>query len=379
MLKSLTNSKTILSLSTKSKHDFLLSMTSPLYTDAETFAKRLKQARIAAGLSMEALCARMEGSVSKQAISKFESGAISPSEATKDALAVALGRDREYFTRPFTFDIDGMEISFRKKASLRKKDEAAIKIRIQGEIERYLEIEEVLGMSKAPSFTPPCRSVSSKEDARECARSLRAQWGLGTAAISNVSKVLEDNGVKVIRTDAPSGFDGLSGVVNGKHYIIVLNKNMTHCERNRFTQLHELGHLLINGIMAPGTKPSEGEKLCHAFASEMLLPSEKLPVSTPSNVRMLPLQLLPLQQEFGISIDAIVSEMKDQGIISYEKSTAYWKAKSRTEFKQFTEESRFSEVHIDRYQALVYAALTLRLITQSKAESLLGGDSMLQI
>lgn len=354
-------------------------MAPPLYSDVETFAKRLKQARIASGLSMEALCALMEGSISKQAISKFEAGTISPSETTKDALAAALGRDREYFTLPFTFDIDGMEISFRKKASLRKKDEAAIKIKIQGEIERYIEIEEILGMGKTPAFMPPYESVSSKEDARECARSLREQWGLGTAAISNVSKVLEDHGIKVIRTDAPSEFDGLSGIVNEMHYIIVLNKNMPHCERNRFTQLHELGHLLMNGLMPADVGQAEGEKLCHAFASEVLLPSDKLPKTTPPSVRMLPLQLLPLQQEFGISMDAIVSEMKDLGLLPYEKSSGYWKAKSRPEFKAYTEQSRFNEVFIDRYQALVHAALTLRLITPAKAEALLGTESRILI
>ena len=44
-----------------------------MLTELEVFAKRLRQARIKEKLSMDALCEKVKGVVSKQAISKYAS------------------------------------------------------------------------------------------------------------------------------------------------------------------------------------------------------------------------------------------------------------------------------------------------------------------
>ena len=61
--------------------------------------------------------------------------------------------------------------------------------------------------------------------------------------------------------------------INGKDYIVVINKEQDHVERRRFTALHELGHLLFDKHFSSDLTLREKEKLCDAFASEMLLPS----------------------------------------------------------------------------------------------------------
>ncbi len=48
---------------------------------ATSFGQRLKAARVMAGLSMDALVAKMGQRVSKQAISKYENGLMSPDSA----------------------------------------------------------------------------------------------------------------------------------------------------------------------------------------------------------------------------------------------------------------------------------------------------------
>ena len=111
----------------------------------EIFAKRLKQARIKAKLSMEALCNSMNGLVSKQAISKYESAKMLPSSTVLISLASSLNVDVDYFFRPFTFEIDDFNMSFRKKADVGSKETSALKVQIQDDVERYLEIEEILG------------------------------------------------------------------------------------------------------------------------------------------------------------------------------------------------------------------------------------------
>ena len=42
--------------------------------EEDVFQKRLKQARVMRGLSMEALCEKTGGRLSKQSISKYENG-----------------------------------------------------------------------------------------------------------------------------------------------------------------------------------------------------------------------------------------------------------------------------------------------------------------
>ena len=66
------------------------------------FAQRLKQARILKQLSMDQLVSKIGGLVSKQAISKYESGQMMPSDDVLCALCVALGVEPDYFYRPFT-------------------------------------------------------------------------------------------------------------------------------------------------------------------------------------------------------------------------------------------------------------------------------------
>ena len=79
----------------------------------KTFAKRLMQARLKAKLSMEKLSEKMNGIVTKQAISKYEKAKMMPNSTILIAMAEALNVDLDYFFRPFTFDLDQFKVSFR--------------------------------------------------------------------------------------------------------------------------------------------------------------------------------------------------------------------------------------------------------------------------
>ena len=124
-----------------------------MLSDLEVFAKRLRQARIKEKLSMDALCEKAQGVVSKQAISKYEAAKMMPSSSTLMALAEALRVNLDYFFQPFKFDVEEMRFSFRKKASVKAKDTAALKIRIQEEIEHYLS--HIIRSKQARSFPLP--------------------------------------------------------------------------------------------------------------------------------------------------------------------------------------------------------------------------------
>ena len=236
--------------------------------DLMTFAKRLQQARLKARLSMEKLCEKMNGLVTKQAISKYEKAKMMPSSTILISLAEVLDCDIDYFFRPFTFELDQFKVSFRKKSDTTAGDQKALKVQIQDEVERYLEIEDVLQLKPTALLSEPLvpsQPLSSSSDMVEMAQKVREAWQLGNAPILNAMELLEAHGIKVLLTEAPEDFDGVSGIVNDITPVIVLNSTNTHIERRRLTSFHELSHLLFNDYFSTNLTEHQKENLCNAY------------------------------------------------------------------------------------------------------------------
>lgn len=336
------------------------------------FSQRLKQARILRKISMDQLVLDVGGIITKQAISKYESAKMMPGSTVLVALANALEVDVDYFFRPFTFDVNQLKVSFRKKSNTSVKDVNSLKVQIQDAVERYLEVEEILGKYKLPAPQIDCGKLLDSSQMRELAIKIRKEWQLGIDAIGNVQDVLEAHGIKVICTDSPPGFDGVSGVINGKDYIVVLNKRQEHVERCRFTAMHELGHLLYESHFSSALTLREREKLCDAFASEMLLPSIILQgIFTPGE-KISTSEVRQLQVVYGISFDAIMHKLHELDIISDSKYKTYCIRKNQNEaLKRFVEDSCYNEAFSTKFETMVYAAAAKDLISTSKAASLL--------
>ena len=336
------------------------------------FSQRLRQARVLKKISMDQLASMIGNSVSKQAISKYETGKMMPNSTVLTALAAALDVEPDYFFRPFTFDLNDFNVSFRKKSDTSAKDVNALKVRIQDAVERYLEVEKILGKDKETVLQTDGEQLSTPAQMREQAYRLRSDWQLGYDAIGNVQDVLEEHSIKVICTEAPSGFDGVSGIVNDKDYIVVLNKNQNHVERRRFTTMHELGHLLFDRRFSPTLTLREKEKLCDAFASEMLLPTIVVrSVFTPGE-KISTFEVRQLQVVYGISFDAIMHKLHDLGIINDSKYKTYCIRKNHDDaWKQFVEATLYKEDFSTKFEMMVYAAAAKDLISTSKAAALL--------
>lgn len=334
----------------------------------EVFSKRLKSARAMQGLSMDALCARMDNIISKQSISKYETGKMMPDSTVLIALANALQVSVDYLFRPFKTDLQSVE--FRKKSKLKITALDSIKEKVRDSVERYLEIESILNMDSQFKIDFSNVTVHGADDVKNLVVRLRKEWNLGEDAISYVLSLLEENEIKVIELDAPVGFDGLSGWVNQSYPVIVLNKNFP-AERKRFTALHELGHLLLS--FDPIISANEQESLCHLFASEMLLPSNQFIKLLGASRKDISLQeLIDLQMQYGISIDALMYKAKELNIISEQRCKTYFIKKNTTpKFKDDANQSRFPIETSYRFRRLIYRAIASEIISLSKASVLL--------
>lgn len=342
-----------------------------------TFAKRLLQARIKAKLSMEKLSEKMNGIVTKQAISKYEKGMMMPNSTILIAMAEALNVSLDYFFRPFTYDLDNFKVSFRKKSDTTICEQKALEIQIQDEVERYLEIEDILDVKyeykKMADELVPSHSLSTNKDMIECAKNIRNIWGLGNSPIANSQELLEFHGFKVLLTTAPKKFWGVSGIINDNTPIIVLNNNDSHIEHRRLTAFHELCHLLFNNYFAEGLTEHQKETLCNSFANELLLPGDILINLYNGKSRIAIAELVSLSINYGISVDAIVYKLKELGIIGEKRYRGFCIQKNTNpDFKRIVEVTRYKEEATTRFQTMVYSALAQQLISISKASILLG-------
>lgn len=332
-----------------------------------TFANRLVSARKIRCMSQRDLATAMEGKVSSSAIEKYEKGKMMPSSDVLIHLAKVLNMNLDYFFRPFSVTIDISKFEFRKKSALGSKAVESIKYSVCSDIEKYIEIENLLDNPVRFTLDYSNVTVESEEQAMSLALRFRKDMNIGSDAIVSAVELLESRGIKIIEIDQSDKFDGTCNIADSIP-VIVINKNMPS-ERKRMTIFHELGHLLMK--FAPCVKE---EKMCTVFANEVLIPSEKfISIIGESRHDISFVELQAIQQEYGISIDALMAKAELLNVITEQRYTTYHKKKNKmASFKEAVEKSRYQIEQTNRFERLVYRALASEIITYSKAASLLG-------
>lgn len=327
------------------------------------FSQRLKNARIMQGLSMDELCNRMSGIISKQSISKYENGKMIPSSSVLLVLSKALNLPVDYFFRGGIY-LENVE--FRKKSSLSKKQESQITEIVRDHLERYILIEQIVS-ANVPFINPIQNYDINNYEAIEMAvRELRKSWWIGMDSLPNILELLEDKGIKIIEIDTDDKFDGLSANVNnGAIPVIVVNKQWP-VERKRFTCMHELGHLLLQ--LPHDLEEKEKEKFCHYFANAMLLPTDAFLREIGIKRRFLSMsELISIKEYFGISISAILKRACDLKVISdsyYKSFFIRFLSKNR---KEIGLGNYYGQESSTRFMQLIYRATSEELISMSRA------------
>ena len=333
------------------------------------FSERLRLARKRSGLSLRALSSAMDGLVSAQAIGKYERAEMMPSSTVAIALADALEVTPSYLLSPSSVSLESVE--FRKLSSTRARERAAVEAEVLDHVDRYLQIEEILGIDTTGQdmLDGAPYSIQSMEDAEEVATALRAAWNLGGSPIQNMTELLEEHGIKVFKLDLPERVDGLSCRVHrldGDDVPVVVCSTGKSVERQRFTIAHELGHLVLD---IPSTIPEE--KACHRFAGAFLVPQAELIREVGRRRHNFGFgELIEIKCMFGISAAALVMRMRDLGIIK--------EATLRAIFRGIGSSWRSEEPHpLDReelptrFRRLCLRALAENEISDSKAAELL--------
>ncbi len=276
--------------------------------------QRIRQLRLARGMTLSDLAQATNNIVTRQAISKYEHGQAKPSPTVLQHLAQALG------VRP-TDLLNGQEvqielIAYRKRASLRKRQHDQIAALVDEVLRERLRLQRLIGDVSYLDVSLHHYPVADLADAETAANELRIRWDLGSAPIANLTDVLEDHGLHVIALNTVDGFDGVAAVVRDEHdtpvVAAVIARRTADGARWRMNLAHELGHL----VLQPQGDLDE-EKAAFRFAAALLAPASDLRTFIGARRYHIHLdELILLKHHFGMSIQALLYRMLTLEIIS---------------------------------------------------------------
>lgn len=319
------------------------------------------------GFSLQDLSDAIGNRLNKQLIQRLETGEAKPDSEIISLLGNALKVTSDYFFRDATVSLE--DLTFRKLKKLPAKEQEKVKAQTVDFLERYLELEDMLGLNNHIPFKPKGYKVSNAGDAEAAAIQLRKHLKLGEDPLPDVIEMLEENNIKVFLLDADKSFSGMSTIIKNRIGVIVLNQNPEiPLVRRRFSALHELAHLYLD-LSAFSEK--EYEKLCDRFAAAMLLPASRIKEhlgERRTNIVMRELYIIAGQ--YGISLAAIAYRALNLGIItpSYHKFFMIKYNQYKTKEKEFN--VYLGKENSERFLQLLIRAVAEEVISTTKAAAL---------
>lgn len=340
------------------------------------FGDRLKLARKKAGYSLRGLSDALDGHVTAQALGKYERDAMMPSSGVLIRLAKILGVSLEYLLSEQVEELEAVE--FRKRSGTLVGERARVSAEVTDCLQRYLTIEEILGLDSGVWRTPQCanRFLSQEDEGEIVAENMRKEWQLGIDPIPNMTALLEDWGIKVLVIELPERVSGLTCLVRRQRQkepvpVIVVNRKAT-LERRRFTLAHELAHRLMDQ-----NSPVNHEKASNSFAGAFLIPRDHLVREIGEARKAIGYQeLIQLKRMYRVSAATLLVRFKQVGVINestlahaFQTFARRWRSTEPEPLEGRGEEGQHEVPR--RFERLCYWALAEGLISPSKAGELL--------
>jgi Zn-dependent peptidase ImmA (M78 family)/DNA-binding XRE family transcriptional regulator len=276
---------------------------------------RLTIARQLKGLKKTDLAKRI--GVTPAAITQYENGASGgskPSPAMLVQLALTLGQSIEFFAQDGrrSSSVNHGHAFFRSLRSTKQsdRDKAEARTFLASEV-----VEELRRRVKFPDLNIP-ENLHVGEDAdRELiefrAEQLRTYWKMAPGPVPNVVRLLEANGIVVIRCDSECREVDAFSRRFGKQPLVVLTADKA-LDRLRFDAAHELGHLVLHIEEEPGNRILEEQ--AHMFAAAFLMPQALIKNDLPNRLDWSIFRRL--KEIWGVSVQALLRRAKDLGRMS---------------------------------------------------------------
>lgn len=335
--------------------------------------QRIRQARLAAGLTLEALGQQL--GVTKAAIQKYEKGAVTPDSSKLLKIARACGVRTEYFFRNQTVQL--ANVAFRKNNAFGVKRAEAVQIRVAEMVEKRLELLNAFPESPISWFAVPegvPARITELESIEAIADGMRRAWSLGLNPIGDLTDTLETLGVLILAVDvehpAFSGMTATAVAADGRQYPVIAVSSCWPGDRQRFTLAHELAHVLMAGRVA---EPLDEEKACDRFAGAFLAPQTAVIHELgKQRHRLEPRELYRLKHEYGLSMRGWGVRAVQCGVIPHDRYQSLMKLFSSKGWNRSEPGEPLPTESPQLFEQLVYRALAEQLISEAKAAELLG-------
>lgn len=214
--------------------------------------------------------------IAQGTISKIENGTLEPSPEIIAKLSAHLGFPVDFFYQEMKIKELPSSLFRRRLTNVPQRTIKAVRARwaivVRGLSSLLAAVE--FPECRAPSFDIGTLGISPEEAARR----VRSQWALPIGPITNVIAMLEQMGVLVVPFDfGTDRIDGMSVHDRRENLppVIFVNHRIPG-DRQRYTLLHELGHLIMHTHLASVDEGMDVEHEADLFASEFLLPSEQI-------------------------------------------------------------------------------------------------------
>lgn len=280
--------------------------------------ERLRKARIYRNMTISELANNI--SVTKQAVSQYEKGIISPKPEVLFQLVSALDFPLAFFKEKEKNYTKVENTFFRAQLSTKKLDLATQRVKTEMIVRIYNFLDKYLDL---PQLDLPDIEESDINDIEEVACMVRSYWMLDEDPILNMVSLLEKKGIIVssFATDSQKidAFTQIHHTNNKQQFCVVLGNDKQSMVRRAFDAAHELGHIILHNklINVADLSKDEFKKMeseANQFAASFLLPRNAF-YSDLDNPTKLD-SYLKLKKKWKVSIAAMVMRAKQLGRIS---------------------------------------------------------------
>jgi len=245
--------------------------------------------------------------ISQASLSKAERGLQDLPDETMERLS-------SFYDVPVSFFFNNNSITpaghlyYRKKLTLSEKTICSFVAKVQ--IIKSI-IDELMSSVELPEYHLNSYDPSDYSP-KEIADRIRHEIGIARGPIPNLIKLLEDNGVIVIRTDfGTDKIDGLTTITASNRKVMFINELMPN-DRIRFSVAHELGHLIMHIARSPRSEDTVEDE-ADSFASQFLMPESEI---KPSLYNLNLQNLAQLKRRWRVSMRALIRRARDLDTIN---------------------------------------------------------------
>ncbi|MCC7302526.1 MAG: ImmA/IrrE family metallo-endopeptidase [Bacteroidia bacterium] len=276
-------------------------------TEIQINPKMVVLARESRAMSQKELAEKLN--TSPGFICKIETDNKSMPEPTLERMSKLLKYPREFFYQEGEAYLP-MSLNYRKRDHVSAK----VLMPLEAQLNIYrLNTEIISHKIKLPVPNIPDLDLKKVGSEEQVAMQLRKAWKMPKGPITNLTELLEANGIIVISFDfGTERVDSRTILTKDKHPIIVVNK-LHLADRQRFSLAYQLGHLVMHGH----TLPSHDRDISHEanlFAAGLLMPENEMRKEFEKGVTI-PL-LGELKRKWKVSMISLLYRAADLGFFT---------------------------------------------------------------